>query len=58
MASLTLGENLLLAFCIQKLAGASLLIFANKQDIKGAMTPQEIARVRITAPIRLRERCI
>jgi ADP-ribosylation factor-like protein 2 len=42
---LTLGENLLLAFCIQKLAGASLLIFANKQDIKGAMTPQEIARV-------------
>jgi ADP-ribosylation factor-like protein 2 len=29
----------------EKLAGASLLIFANKQDIKGAMTPQEIARV-------------
>ncbi len=58
MASSTLGENLLLAFCIQKLAGASLLIFANKQDIKGAMTPQEIARVRITAPIKLIERCI
>ncbi|KAK2956249.1 putative ADP-ribosylation factor [Blattamonas nauphoetae] len=27
----------------EKLAGASLLVFANKQDIRGAMTPEEIA---------------
>jgi len=30
----------------QRLSGASLLIFANKQDIKGALTPEEIAKVR------------
>ena len=29
----------------EKLAGASLLIFANKQDIPGALTKQEIATV-------------
>ncbi|KAL5774858.1 hypothetical protein ACOSP7_012415 [Xanthoceras sorbifolium] len=29
----------------QRLSGASLLIFANKQDIKGALTPAEIAKV-------------
>jgi ADP-ribosylation factor-like protein 2 len=27
---------------LQRLAGASLLIFANKQDIQGSMTDQEI----------------
>ncbi|XP_048230537.1 ADP-ribosylation factor-like protein 2 isoform X3 [Ricinus communis] len=29
----------------ERLSGASLLIFANKQDIKGALTPEEIAKV-------------
>jgi len=29
----------------QKLAGASLLIFANKQDLAGALSQEEIARV-------------
>jgi signal recognition particle receptor subunit beta len=27
---------------LQRLAGASLLVFANKQDIQGSMTAQEI----------------
>ena len=30
---------------MQKLAGASLLIFANKQDLQGALTKEEIAVV-------------
>ncbi|WCJ43521.1 ADP-ribosylation factor family protein [Euphorbia peplus] len=29
----------------ERLSGASLLVFANKQDIKGALTPEEIAKV-------------
>lgn len=29
----------------ERLAGASLLIFANKQDINGALTPEEIAQM-------------
>ncbi|PHT42525.1 ADP-ribosylation factor-like protein 2 [Capsicum baccatum] len=29
----------------ERLSGASLLIFANKQDIKGALSPDEIAKV-------------
>ncbi|CAL1368909.1 unnamed protein product [Linum trigynum] len=29
----------------ERLSGASLLIFANKQDINGALTPDEIAKV-------------
>ncbi|MBA0643295.1 hypothetical protein Goklo_027605 [Gossypium klotzschianum] len=29
----------------ERLSGASLLILANKQDIKGALTPAEIAKV-------------
>jgi hypothetical protein len=28
--------------CLQRLAGASLLVFANKQDIQGSMTDKEI----------------
>ncbi|XP_043813218.1 ADP-ribosylation factor-like protein 2 isoform X2 [Manihot esculenta] len=28
-----------------RLSGASLLILANKQDLKGALTPDEIAKV-------------
>ena len=36
----------LCAFCIwQKLAGASLLVFANKQDLAGALGAVEIAEV-------------
>jgi hypothetical protein len=31
---------------IKRLAGATLLIFANKQDISGAMTSKEIEEVR------------
>lgn len=30
---------------VQKLMGASLLILANKQDIKGAIQPEELAKV-------------
>jgi len=30
---------------LQRLAGASLLVFANKQDIQGALKPAEIAKV-------------
>jgi len=29
----------------QRLSGASLLVFANKQDIQGALTPEEITKV-------------
>jgi len=36
---------MLLLFIQQRLSGASLLILANKQDIKGALTPEEIAKV-------------
>ena len=32
-------------YLCQKLAGASLLIFANKQDLAGALSQEEIARV-------------
>jgi signal recognition particle receptor subunit beta len=32
-------------FHIQRLSGSSLLILANKQDIKGALAPAEIAKV-------------
>ena len=30
---------------VQKLAGATLLVLANKQDVKGAMSPHEIEQV-------------
>jgi ADP-ribosylation factor family. len=29
----------------QRLAGATLLVFANKQDIEGALTPEDIKNV-------------
>ncbi|KAK4477722.1 hypothetical protein RD792_016976 [Penstemon davidsonii] len=32
-------------FSLQRLSGASLLIFANKQDIQGSLSPNEIAKV-------------
>ena len=35
-----------LFFAWQRLAGSSLLILANKQDIQGALTPEEIGKVR------------
>ena len=41
-----LVNPLICMFICQRLSGASLLIFANKQDIKGALTPEEIAKVR------------
>lgn len=41
-----LVNPLIYLFICQRLSGASLLIFANKQDIKGALTPEEIAKVR------------
>ncbi|CAL8998080.1 unnamed protein product, partial [Prunus brigantina] len=31
----------------ERLSGSSLLILANKQDIKGALSPEEIAKVRL-----------
>ena len=34
-------------YCRQRLTGASLLVFANKQDIYGSMTDKEIRNVRI-----------
>lgn len=33
---------------LQKLTGASLLILANKQDIKGALQPEELAKVNLS----------
>ncbi|KMT00019.1 hypothetical protein BVRB_6g128800 isoform C [Beta vulgaris subsp. vulgaris] len=30
---------------MQRLSGASLLIFANKQDIQGALSPGDVAKV-------------
>ncbi|CAI0397411.1 unnamed protein product [Linum tenue] len=39
------GLSCLLFLIWQRLSGASLLIFANKQDINGALTPDEIAKV-------------
>lgn len=35
----------MLIIVLQRLSGASLLILANKQDIKGALSPEEIAKV-------------
>ena len=35
--------------CHQRLAGASLLVFANKQDLQGSMTDTEIRDVRSIA---------
>lgn len=32
-------------FSLQRLSGASLLIFANKQDIQGSLSPDAIAKV-------------
>ncbi|CDY13039.1 BnaC07g03380D [Brassica napus] len=39
------GEGLLEGFDWLRLAGSSLLILANKQDIQGALTPEEIGKV-------------
>lgn len=36
-----------LTMLIQRLSGASLLVFANKQDIQGALSPDEIAKVSV-----------
>ena len=35
---------------VKRLAGASLLVFANKQDIEGSMSDSEIATVRLSLP--------
>ena len=32
-------------YCVQRLAGATLLVFANKQDLPGAMSAEEIKTV-------------
>ena len=32
---------------VQRLAGATLLVFANKQDLAGAVSPQDIRKVRL-----------
>ncbi|KAJ0526433.1 putative small GTPase superfamily, ARF/SAR type, P-loop containing nucleoside triphosphate hydrolase [Helianthus annuus] len=32
----------------ERLSGASLLVFANKQDIQGALSPEEIAKVSLS----------
>mmetsp|Transcript_444 Transcript_444/g.1135 ORF Transcript_444/g.1135 Transcript_444/m.1135 type:complete len:185 (-) Transcript_444:299-853(-) len=42
----------------ERLAGASLLVFANKQDISGALTPAEIQEVLGLDAIRKRHWCI
>jgi signal recognition particle receptor subunit beta len=41
---------------MQKLAGSSLLIFANKQDISGALTQEEIQKVRVCPVGRSRQK--
>lgn len=40
-----LATHIISRHCIQKLAGASLLIFANKQDLAGALTVEDISDV-------------
>ncbi|RLN62303.1 hypothetical protein BBJ28_00019990 [Nothophytophthora sp. Chile5] len=37
------NSSLHFVYCLQKLAGATLLIFANKQDLPGALSSAEIA---------------
>lgn len=44
---LTLPLSSLLPPFWQRLSGASLLVFANKQDIQGALSPGEIAKVSV-----------
>lgn len=39
---------------LQRLAGASLLVFANKQDVDNALTPAEIKEVRCAHDLRLK----
>jgi signal recognition particle receptor subunit beta len=36
-----------LKILFQRLAGSSLLVFANKQDIQGALKPDEMAKVKV-----------
>lgn len=33
------------SYVLQQLAGATLLVFANKQDLPGALSPEEIRQV-------------
>ena len=42
----------------ERLSGASLLVFANKQDLKGALTAEQIARLLGLQNIELRHWCI
>lgn len=35
----------------ERLAGATLLVLANKQDLPGALTSQEIKDVMLTSPV-------
>jgi signal recognition particle receptor subunit beta len=44
---LTRADTERLDNCLQRLMGASLLVFANKQDIRGAMSSEEIEQVRL-----------
>ena len=34
---------------VQRLAGASILVFANKQDLPGALSVEEIQQVRLSS---------
>ena len=40
-------ENTLLILSFQRLAGATLLVFANKQDLPGALSSDEIRQVSV-----------
>ena len=40
------GEYLIDFKILKRLAGATLLVFANKQDIAGALTSEEICQVK------------
>ena len=40
-------ENALLILSFQRLAGATLLVFANKQDLPGALSSDEIRQVSV-----------
>ena len=47
------GDCVLLFVYLQRLAGATLLVFANKQDLPGAMSADEIRVVSSTTEVTL-----
>lgn len=44
LASISNDDCIFLRLYLQKLAGASLLVLANKQDLPGALTVEQVAK--------------